>query len=468
MRRFIASLLGICLGNGAAAGGALAQGESPSLSLPAARPLGQKLEVYQPELPHLALPELGPVLGLRQARQLVLLYNPEFQSLSWEIRAHQADFLQAGLGPNPEIGLLSEDILGSTIFVPKDFPQTTLQATQVFMTAGKIELDQALARLTIVLAGWDFEKKRLALLTEVTARYIDVLEAQEYLALTAELQEIAQATLTVIKTQVDKGKVSPLEQNRAQVVLANTRLELEQAEMQLALCRENLASLWGGGGSEFERVSGELKVQNLQLPSLASLLMRLHQHPDLARWQTEFEHRKVRYQQAQALAYPDLSLTGGLRHHHQSNDWGILLGVALPVPLLNANQGGIQAAQLRQMQAIEEKERAQFSLQAELKGAYQRLLRSQLTLKVLENDILPQAEETFLAMRAAYTQGKFSYLEVLESQRNFFESRRQGVTVLSDFYQALSQMEYLIAEELGGAVPAIEQRLGVIPASTPD
>lgn len=458
MGRLLLCWLLACLSGGASVA---AQAENTSPVLPSPRPLGQSLTVYQPELPRVELPEMGPILSLKQARQLVLLYNPEFQSLSWEIRAHQADLLQAGLGPNPEIGLLSEDILGSTIWVPKDFPQTTLQATQVFMTAGKIQLDQALARLTVGLAGWDFEKKRLALLTEVTARYIDVLEAQEYLSLTRELQEIAQATLTVIKTQVEKGKVSPLEQNRAQVVLANTRLELEQAEMQLALCRENLASLWGGGGSEFERVAGELRVQNLQLPSLASLLARLHQHPDLARWQTEFEHRKVRSQRAQAQAYPDLSLTGGLRHHHQSNDWGILLGVALPMPILNANQGGIQEAQLRQMQAIEEKERAQFSLQAELKGAYQRLLRSQLTLQVLENEILPQAEATFLAMRAAYTHGKFSYLEVLESQRNFFESRRQGVTVLSDFYQALSQLEYLISEELGGAVPAVEQRLGV-------
>ena len=324
---------------------------------------------------------------------------------------------------------------------------------------GKIELQQERARLSIQLAGWDFEKKRMQLLTEVTGLYIQVLEAQEYLTLTRELEHVARETLEVIQTQVKKGRVSPLEQNRAQVVLANTRLELEQSELNLAQSREHLADIWGGGGSDFESVQGRLEVRELVFPPLIKLLERLRQHPDLARWNTEFQERKVRLRQAQAQAIPDLYLTGGIRHHHQSNDVGLLIGLSLPVPVFNSNQGNIQEAELRTLQAQESQDRQYFSLRADLKGAHQRLLRSHLTLKVLKHEILPQAEATFLALRKAYAQGQFSYLEVLEAQRNFFETRRQAVSVLSDFYQALNQVEYLTAQELGGQMPSPEHRL---------
>ena len=87
----------------------------PGLERPAPRALGSDLRVY--EAPK-DLPVSGPVaefkelpssVTLRQALSFALLNNPELAAFSWEIRAREAQELQAGLRPNPEFGVEVEN-----------------------------------------------------------------------------------------------------------------------------------------------------------------------------------------------------------------------------------------------------------------------------------------------------------------------------------------------------------------------
>ena len=87
---------------------------------PAFRPLEQDVSLYQPPLrPFSAPPITAPpetptdVLTLRQALALALVQNPELRAFSWEVRAAEARTLQAGLRPNPELGLEVENVAGT-------------------------------------------------------------------------------------------------------------------------------------------------------------------------------------------------------------------------------------------------------------------------------------------------------------------------------------------------------------------
>ncbi|HEY9842574.1 MAG TPA: TolC family protein [Candidatus Obscuribacterales bacterium] len=420
----------------------------PQIKMPPQRPLGQDLPVYQSEMKLPELPELQDELNLQQARGLVLLYNPAFQSLAWEIRARQAALLQAGLAPNPSVDLTSEDAFSSNIFAGESFPELILTLSQPLLLGDKLGKQQTVARLNAELAGWDFERQRLEVLSEVTQRYIDVVQDQDSVALTLELQQVSEETLRVIQAEVDAGKVSPLEVTRAQVVLANSRLDVEEAQLALEQAREELASLWGGGGSDFERAAGKLELKDVKLPAFEPLLAALQQHPDIARWDTEFAQRQASLEFEESLAIPDLAVAGGLQRHTDSGDVGVNIGLSLPLPIWNRNQGNIAFASLRQQKAVEERERSLFSLRASLRGAYQRLRRAHGRLEMLQKSILPQAEEAFLGIRKGYQEGKFDYLDALEAQRNFFEARAQAVTALGDFYRALSEVEFLTGLDL--------------------
>ena len=57
------------------------------------------------------------------------------------------------------------------------------------------------------IAGWDYEAKRLEVLTEATKAFVDVLAAQERLALTEDIVRLSEQVLNAAFERV-KGRES--------------------------------------------------------------------------------------------------------------------------------------------------------------------------------------------------------------------------------------------------------------------
>jgi cobalt-zinc-cadmium efflux system outer membrane protein len=67
---------------------------------------------------------------------------------------------------------------------------------------------------------------------------------------------------------------------------------------------------------------------------------------------------------------------------------------------------------------------------------------------VLKENALPGAQSAFKAAQEGYREGKFSYLQVIDAQRTFFEIKRQYITALADYHKARANIERLIGERL--------------------
>ena len=201
-----------------------------------ARPLGKDLTTYQPPIKPPAaeepvlLEEPTGVINLRQALSLALMHNPDLKAFSWDVRAGEARTLQAGLRPNPELEAEIEEFGGSGDLSGFDAIETAVQLSYLIELGGKRGKRKQVAALETDLAGWDYETARLDVLTQVTQSFVDVLAAQEAVALNEELVRLAEQVFNTVKAQVEAGKVSPVEGTRTQVELANSRIGLEQAK----------------------------------------------------------------------------------------------------------------------------------------------------------------------------------------------------------------------------------------------
>jgi outer membrane protein TolC len=89
---------------------------------PEARSLASDFETFKvPEEPSSALAPADPeeptgVIDMRSALAQALMKSPELAAFSWEIRAREAATAQAGLFPNPEVGVEMENFGGSGEF----------------------------------------------------------------------------------------------------------------------------------------------------------------------------------------------------------------------------------------------------------------------------------------------------------------------------------------------------------------
>jgi len=421
---------------------------------PEPRPLGNDIRAFQasedPTAQDSAAADLREPTGaltLREALALTLMRNPELAVFSWNVRAQEARVLQAGLFPNPEFEFEMEDFSGTGALRGFDGAETTMLLGQLIELGGKRGKRKRLATLEHNLSGWDYEAKRLDVYADVAKAFVEVVGAQERVALSTELVELAQQAVTRVSTRVRAGKDSPVEETKATVTLHMTRLELERARRDLEGARKRLAALWASTTPTFDKAEGSLE-KIVPIPTVEQLVEVSAQNPDVARWDTEFEERQAAIDLADAGKIPDLTIVLGGKHLSEINESALVVGIGIPIPLFNRNQGEALEARYRLAQARAEERAAHAQTDARLAETYRALTTAYTVATALRDDVLPAAQSAYDMTSQGYQRGKFGFLDLLVAQRILFEARKEYIDALTDYHRSSADMERLIGQKL--------------------
>src|SRR5690606_26659497 len=139
---------------------------------------------------------------------------------------------------------------------------------------------------------------------DVAVAYINLQAAQEQVRLNEEFLNIQQNIYDVIRQRVEAGRDSPIEETRAKVLLASTRINLERAVRQLEQESSNLIHAMGLEQMQHFTVVGFQDEDVPPPPDLESLRNHLPQNPDLALWEAERKRREAVLSLEEAQAVP--------------------------------------------------------------------------------------------------------------------------------------------------------------------
>ncbi len=425
------------------------------------RPLGAGLVVSLPPTDAAAPPPgaaenpTGPIT-LRDALALAMRQSPELASVAWEVRARESAAIQAGRPPNPVADILFEDIGASGLLRDDGVVagmQATVQLSQLIELGGKRAARRSLAGLDRDLAEWDFEAARIDVLTRVTAAFLDVLVSQQAVALSDRARALVEQVEQTVRSRVDAGVASPIEQTKAGVALAMARIEAQRAQRSLAADRVALAALWGHPSAVFASAEGDLQSSPV-LPSFDTLAQHVARNPEVARWATEIAQRDAARALQSARAVPDLTVTAGYRRLTDIDSNAFVVGASMPLPFIDRNQAGVQAAAQRVAQAREAARAARARVTTQLAAAYRDLAISHDEAAALADGVLPGARSAFASVEEGYRLGRFGYLEVLDAQRTLVSAETQHLRALADAHKAAAQVERLIGVPLADAALA--------------
>lgn len=418
------------------------------------RPLGKEFLAYRPVV--LSSEPSPPVLEeptgtvvLRRLLEVALQRHPELAASGFAIRAAEARALQAGLLSNPEVSLEVENFAGTGETSGVQALETTLQLSQLVELGEKRVKRLRLASLERDLTAWDYEARRLAIFTAVTKAFVDVVAATERLALMEELVRLAQQVHTTVVERIKAGKVSPVEDTRAGVVVATAQLQVHQARHALDAARQRLAASWGSTTPGFTKVHGTLDTTIEPPPPFEHVAAFIAQHPDVARWMTELETRQAAVQVEESKGIPSMTVSGGVRYAHETTSMALVAGISLPLPFFDRNQGSILEARHRVAQADYERQASAVRTHAALVDAYQTLSTAYNDITILRNTILPATQQAFDATTEGYRQGKFAFLDIVDAQRTLFETRGNYLEALTTYHKAVADVEQLIGVGLG-------------------
>jgi cobalt-zinc-cadmium efflux system outer membrane protein len=352
---------------------------------------------------------------------------------------------QAALRPNPGLSVEAENFAGRDDLRGFDGAEYTAQLEQTLEIGGKRGKRMHVAETEKQLAGFDLAARRLDILAETTRRFVAVLGAQERLVMSKEALALAEEFVKAVATRVQAGKSSPMEEEKAGILLAEQKTGLDSAARDLHVARIRLSAMWGSVTPTFNQASGELS-DIPSVPDLASLAGRMTANPDLARWAVELEQRKAVLDQEQAARAPDVTLACGLRQYSDSDSQAFVAGISIPLPLFDRNQAKIKEAALLVEKADQERRAAEVGGLAALAEAHQMFSAALTRVAGFKGDVIPRSKSVFEAVQKGYIEGKFSYLDVLDARRTFFEARAAYVEALVAGHRARVDVARLVGE----------------------
>lgn len=382
--------------------------------------------------------EAGGTLTLAAALELALRANPDISVALREREASEGAVIQGQARPNPSVEYLVEDRRAAT-------RTTTVQLNQPIEMPGKRDARIAIAERGRDIADIELASRRAEIRALVVSAFFEVLSAQERTRLARDTVNLAERATGAVSRRVIAGKVSPVEETRARVAEAGVRVELAQAQGELRIARQRLSGLWGNPLPRFERAQGDVDALP-PVPSVDLLRQRIEASPVLHRATLEITRRASITALERARRIPDPSITLGVKRAEELGRDQVLLGVSIPIPVLDSNRGSLLEALKREDKARDELGALQVRLTGDVLQARERLGNSRLELESLQRDVLPGAELAYDKAGKGFELGKFGFLDVLDAQRTLFQARRQYLRALSDSHGAAAEIDRLLAD----------------------
>lgn len=400
-------------------------------------------------------------MSLADALQRAIAAEPRLQLNATRAEAAEGRVEQAGLRPNPVIGVEAENFLGTGPLSGVQGLEVTIGISQVIETAGKRARRTALARAERTLVDWDREAILAELHASVRSAFVDVLLAQQLLQLREEQLSLAERSAAETSRLVEAARSPEVERTRAQLAVRQQAFAVQQAKRSLATAKSVLASFWGGTGDAGFRVVGSIRLDP-RLPSFDQLAAQLADTAALARYSAQERAREAALDLEMARAKPDVEVFAGTRYFNERDgDVAFLVGVEVPWTLFDLNQGNIRTARAELKAVSEEREAMRRERAIELNRAYQQAQSAQAEAREIQSQLLPAAEATLRATEEGYQRGQFNQLAVLESRGALFRVREAYLEALRRYSTAQADIEALtrpatLQSQANGAVSGYE------------
>ncbi|MDA3962544.1 MAG: TolC family protein [Planctomycetota bacterium] len=388
----------------------------------------------------------GP-LDLQQTLALVALHHPALASIAYAQRATEAEVFQAGRLRNPEIEFEVEEFGGSGENSGFDAAVYTLRLGQVLELGGDRGARRDRAVSAARLAARDTEATKVAIYTQCTLVFIDLLEAQKEAVIAREAKRITQDLVEAARVRVANGAATELELLRAQAHLAQATVEARSAERQVSSRRSDLAGMWGAQGAAFSEAIGPFDDIAGAVP-LDAVLAAVDGTPAVARWADEMTERLAAIQMERAARVPDLAVMAGVEHASADDETTFLMGLGIELPVFDRNSGAIQAASYRAMQAERDRDTARLETRSAVVGLWHAWMAARERAMSLAEQVLPSLEAAKAAADTAFRSGKIDYLDVLSIQEDYLAGRIAITTARAEAHRAQAALEGLLARPL--------------------
>jgi cobalt-zinc-cadmium efflux system outer membrane protein len=393
----------------------------------------------------------GP-LTLDGAIRLALESNPELRAADSQISGAAGRAYQSKLWSNPELELSAEDWpTGGGGFTDA---KKLVGMSQTVPFPGKKKLDGRIGSLGVRVREAEYGMRRVELVREVKTAFFEVLAAGRLVEVARELVAVSESSAATARKRVQAGAAADQEQLRAEIPLEEARTELAGFEREQEIARQKLTMLLGRPDLLTTPVSGAL-AESANLSVLNNGPQQwLARHPSVVAARASKERTEVELRRARLEPYPDVKL--GAAGGQEAGRAGSIVQFtfSVPVPIIDRSKGRKQEARANMSVAEAELVAVEQRLLRDWGMARQRLRTAVEQAASYRERILPKASEALRLVQRGFEEGKFGFIDLLDTQRTAAEARLAYQQKLLELNIAEVDIEALLARVPNEAMPA--------------
>jgi cobalt-zinc-cadmium efflux system outer membrane protein len=388
-------------------------------------------------------PSAGPVqqsgLTLSSVEAMALGTHPAIAEARARVAFSTGQAVQAGLPFNPVLQYQSDEIGNES-----SSGLHTVQLSQQFVTANKLEIAQQVQAHEAQRRRSELRMAELRVLTNVRSAFAAAIVAQRRALIANQIVDLAEKSLSSVQDLLNAQEVSRVVWLQARVEAEQARITAENAATQLRANRGVLAAAAGLQTLPADALVGEVGEGLIETPWESLLAEITATSPEITAAGSALERARWSLRLACAQVTPNITGQIGVGVDASTDDTFASVGVSVPLPLWNRNQGNIRSARASIAEASAAIDRTRLSLEGRLASAAGRYQVALERYRRLNDSVLPTSEETYQLSQRAFEAGETDYIQLLTIQRTLFNTRLSVLEAAAEARQAAAEIEGLL------------------------
>lgn len=376
-------------------------------------------------------------LTLDQALETAESLQPELAEARAMVEAAEGRARQAGTFPNPE-AILGAQQLPFSANAPNE-KEYVAGVGQTLPLSGRLGKARQAELLDREVRARGLEVKRRDIRKRVHSAFATALYQEKAYEAQTEIQRNAEKAVATTRARVEAGDALREDLARVEMELARTKVELQRAESLRQQALVTLASAMGDATLSVKSLAGTLDA-TFEIPTLETFAANLAAQPESARAEADVRARNARVDLARAERIPDVKVE--LLYHRlessQQNTFDV--GLSIPLPLFNRNQGRLREARAEVAAAEARSRMTQNELTTRLRESHLQLTSALANSRTLKTEILSRAETVLKSAEARYVAGDISLAEILPVRRDWAAVQLSYLESLRDVMQAWAEV----------------------------
>ncbi len=435
-------------------------GNMGGIAAPAPLQVGAAPEYGSLDFPSV-LEDIGPPEGLTldQAIEQLVRDNLQLRGQFFEIPQADADILTASLRANP-ILYADGQLLPYGAFSrarPGGPPQYDLNISYPLDITRKRQARTVVAtRAKRVLEAQYQNAVRLQIGNLYTA-FVAVLAARQRTRYAEASVEGLDQILQPLEARLRAGTITEAVVNRVRLQRETAQIGLLDAEELLRRAKRDLAVLLNVPFSEAEslEVRGTILDKVAPPPPTDTLVqIALDNRPDLVAYRLGLKRAEADVQLARANRLNDIYVLYQPYTFQNNTPYGLksahswALGVTVPLPVYNRNQGNIRRAQLNVSQTQTEMAALERQVVTEVQHAEREYLVTRNAVDRIETVLRPAAESVLREVRRTYEAGSVDVITYITARQDFNQVVKQYLDTLIRHRQSMLDLNTALGRRI--------------------